>query len=182
MDLHTPELNKSEYGPKDIGFDSLYQVMKEFHYLESNVLLLQISLESPFKVCSQNCVHFLHYDSDHKAFKIVVFWYVTMCSRVENTSILEEHIAPFFRVEIILAPLIWILKTKAVCFSDIQGFPVSQPGTCTFGNPQNLNNTAFLWTFWQLHRLGPILCHVNAAWLWIVNYRRCVTGNGRDVL
>ena len=142
-------------------------------------------VKSPLKICSQNCIHFLHYDSDHIAFKIVVFWYVTLCSLVENTSISEEHIAPFFRVEMfnnILAPIIWTLMTKVLCFSEIQGFPMSQLGTCTFGNPQNLNITAFRWTFWQLHRLGPIICHVNAACLWIVNYSRCVTGNGRDVL
>jgi len=67
-------LNQSEYGLNDRGFDFLYQAMKEFHYLKRKcVTVLEISLKVHFKFVLTLVSIFLHYDSDHKAFQIVVF-------------------------------------------------------------------------------------------------------------
>lgn len=152
--------------------------MKEFHYLKRKcVTALEISLKVHFKFVLTIVSIFLHYNSDHKAFQIVVFWYVTLCSRVGNPTISEEHTASFFKVEIfnnISALIILTQKTKAVCFSKIHSCTSKASKShnrkhVLLENPQNLNNTAFQRTFWHLRRLGPILCHVNGARLWIVN-------------
>jgi hypothetical protein len=162
MDLHMLGLNQSEYVSNNRWFDFLYPAMKEFHYLRCKcVTVLEISLKVHFKfvltivsifyTTIQITKRFRLYSSDmlHCAIALGI---PTFCRNIMRPSSRSKCL-------IILRP--WLFDSEEegsvllwnTC-EYFQGFPVSQPVTCIFGNPKNLSNTAFGRTFWQLRRLG----------------------------